>query len=285
MGKISKKVKKTQLSDVRISQGKRSSTSCLPFNTGHGQHILKNPGIVNAIVEKSALKPTDVWGPGTGNLSLKILEHAKKLIAYEIDPRMVAELKKRVTGSPYQHKLDVRLGDVVRAESWTPFDVCIANLPYQISSPFVFKLLLQRPLPRYAVLMFQKDVQLLARVEHLMKVKRTEFRPPPKVDSAVVRIEPMNPPPAINYKEWDGLLRLAFLRKNKTLLAIFRQKNVLELLEKNYRTSCPRTFNIKEYMEGVLTASGFAEKRARMLSVDDLLLLLLQCNKAGLHFA
>ncbi|KAI6188349.1 RRNA adenine N(6)-methyltransferase [Aphelenchoides besseyi] len=306
--RISKKPKKTQLSDVRISQG-------LPFNTGHGQHILKNPGIVNAIVEKSALKPTDVVmevGPGTGNLSLKILEHAKKLIAYEIDPRMVAELKKRVTGSPHQHKLDVRLGDVVRIESWTPFDVCIANLPYQISSPFVFKFLLQRPLPRYAVLMFQKEfadrltaqpgsklycrlsasVQLLARVEHLMRVKRTEFRPPPKVDSAVVRIEPTNPPPAINYKEWDGLLRLAFLRKNKTLIAIFRQKNVLELLEKNYRTYCsatnkelPSDFEIKQYMENVLIESDFAEKRARMLSVDDLLLLLLQCNKAGLHFA
>ena len=43
-------------------------------------------------------------------------------------------------------------------------------------------------------------VQLLARVEHLMRVKRTEFRPPPKVDSAVVRIEPRNPPPNINYK-------------------------------------------------------------------------------------
>lgn len=44
------------------------------------------------------------------------------------------------------------------------------------------------------------SVQLLAKVEHLMKVKRTEFRPPPKVDSAVVRIEPRNPPPQINYK-------------------------------------------------------------------------------------
>lgn len=73
---------------------------------------------------------------------------------------------------------------------------------------------------RYAVLMFQKEfaerlvaqpgsklycrlsanVQLLAKVEHLMRVKRGEFRPPPKVDSAVVRIEPVNPPPPINYK-------------------------------------------------------------------------------------
>lgn len=57
---------------------------------------------MNAIVEKSAVKPTDTVleiGPGTGNLSMKILERAKRLLAYEIDPRMVAELKKRVTGT------------------------------------------------------------------------------------------------------------------------------------------------------------------------------------------
>ena len=43
------------------------------------------------------------------------------------------------------------------------------------------------------------NVQLLAKVEHLMKVKRSEFRPPPKVDSSVIRIEPRNPPPPIDY--------------------------------------------------------------------------------------
>ncbi|VDK19588.1 unnamed protein product [Anisakis simplex] len=196
--------------------------SALPFNTDKGQHILKNPGIVNAIIEKSAVKPTDTVleiGPGTGNLTVKILEHAKKVVACEIDSRMIAELKKRVLGTPAQHKLEIQAGDVMKAD-WPFFDVCIANLPYQISSPFVFKLLLHRPLPRYAVLMFQKEfadrltakpcdkaycrlsvnVQLLAKVEHLMRVKRTEFRPPPKVDSAVVRIEPRNPPPPINFQ-------------------------------------------------------------------------------------
>ena len=141
---------------------------------------------------------------------------------------------------------------------WPKFDVCISNLPYQISSPFVFRLLHHRPLPRFAVLMFQQEfadrliakpgsklycrlsvnVQLLAKVEHLMRVKRTEFRPPPKVDSAVVRIEPKNPPPPINYQEWDGILRIAFLRKNKTLNAIFKQTAILEMLEKNYKTFC-----------------------------------------------
>ncbi|CAD5211628.1 unnamed protein product [Bursaphelenchus okinawaensis] len=286
----------------------------LPFNTDKGQHILKNPGIVNAIVEKSALKPTDLVmevGPGTGNLSVKILEKCKKLIAFEVDPRMVAEVKKRVMGTPLQHKLEVRIGDVLRHDDWPFFDVCVANLPYQISSPFVFRLLLQRPLPRYAVLMFQKEfadrltaepgsklycrlsasVQLLAKVEHLMKVKRTEFRPPPKVDSAVVRIEPINPPPQINYKEWDGLLRLAFLRKNKTLLAIFHQKQVIELIDKNYRTYCSLknieidpSFNAKDHIENILRTNGYAEKRARVMAIDDFLTLLLAFNKAGIHF-
>jgi len=310
MARTSKKVKKVnaKADGATLKQG-------IKFNTSYGQHILKNPGIVNAIVEKSAVKPSDIVmevGPGTGNLSVKILEKAKRLLAYEIDPRMVAELNKRVTGTPFQHKLDVRLGDIIKINTWPLFDICIANLPYQISSPFVFKLLEQRPLPRYAVLMFQKEfadrlvaqpgsklycrlsanVQLLAKVEHLMRVKRSEFRPPPKVDSAVVRIEPVNPPPPINYKEWDGLLRLAFLRKNKTLAGIFRQKAVLEMVGKNYRTYCsvnnkeiPKDFIIKGYVSQLLLNSEFAEKRARNLSIDDFLTLLLEFNKAGIHFS
>lgn len=54
------------------------------------------------------------------------------------------------------------------------------------------------------------------------QVGKNNFRPPPKVDSSVVRIEPRHPPPPINFMEWDGLVRLCFGRKNKTLGAIFR---------------------------------------------------------------
>lgn len=53
-----------------------------------------------------------------------------------------------------------------------------------------------------------------------------------------MRIEPRNPPPAINFKEWDGLTRIAFSRKNKTLGAIFKQNAVAVTLEKNYRVYC-----------------------------------------------
>ncbi|ROT61854.1 putative dimethyladenosine transferase-like [Penaeus vannamei] len=217
----------------------------LVFNTDLGQHILKNPLIINSMVEKAALKSTDVVlevGPGTGNMTTKLLEKAKRVIACEVDARMVAELHKRFLNTPYHSKLDIRIGDVLKADLPT-FDICVANLPYQISSPFVFKLLLHRPIFKCAILMFQQEfaqrlvarpgdklycrltvnTQLLAKVDHIMKVGKNNFRPPPKVESSVVRIEPKNPVPKINFSEWDGLLRIAFVRKNKTLASAFKQ--------------------------------------------------------------
>jgi 18S rRNA (adenine1779-N6/adenine1780-N6)-dimethyltransferase len=71
------------------------------MNKSYGQHILANPLIVNSLVEKAELRPSDVVlevGPGTGNLTMKILEAARKVVAVEMDPRMAAELTKRVQG-------------------------------------------------------------------------------------------------------------------------------------------------------------------------------------------
>jgi 18S rRNA (adenine1779-N6/adenine1780-N6)-dimethyltransferase len=134
-----------------------SKNNVFKFNTNFGQHILKNPGIADAIVEKSNLKPTDTVleiGPGTGNISVRILEKAKKLYAVELDPRMAAEITKRVMGTPSQKKLEVLLGDAIKLD-FPPHDVCISNTPYQISSPLVFKLLSMPNPPRCCVLMFQ----------------------------------------------------------------------------------------------------------------------------------
>jgi len=231
----------------------------IQFLKSYGQHILKNPMIVNSIVEKGGVKATDVVleiGPGTGNLTMRLLETAKKVIAVEFDPRMVLELQRRVQGTPHAHNLSIISGDFLKVEL-PYFDVCIANVPYQISSPLIFKLLAHRPQFRAATLMFQREfamrlcvpagdplycrlsvnTQLLARTTHLLKVGKNNFRPPPKVDSSVVRIEPrpINTVP-VNFKEWDGLVRLCFGRKNKTLGGIFRTKTVMELIETNFKT-------------------------------------------------
>ncbi|XP_001600750.1 probable dimethyladenosine transferase [Nasonia vitripennis] len=283
------------------------------FNKDFGQHILKNPLIIQSMVEKAALRPTDVVlevGPGTGNMTVKMLERSKKVIACEIDTRMVAELQKRVMGTPIQSKLQIMVGDVLKMD--LPFfDLCVANVPYQISSPLVFKLLLHRPLFRCAVLMFQREfaerlvakpgdkdycrlsvnTQLLARVDMLMKVGKNNFRPPPKVESNVVRIEPRNPPPPINYQEWDGLTRIAFVRKNKTLSAAFKQSSVIAMMEKNYKIHCslhniplPDNFDIKEKINAILTNNSINELRARTMDIDDFIKVLQVFNKEGFHF-
>lgn len=104
------------------------------MNTGLGQHMLKNPLIAQGIVDKADIKPSDVVlevGPGTGNLTVRILEKARKVIAAEMDPRMAAEVTKRVQGKPEQKKLEVMLGDVIKADL-PYFDVCISNTPYQV---------------------------------------------------------------------------------------------------------------------------------------------------------
>ena len=171
---------------------------------------------------------------------------------------MAAELSKRFQGTPQQKRLEICLGDAI-AYPFPYFDVCISNTPYAISSPLTFKLLATSPVPRTCVLMFQREFalrllakagdklysrlslncQMWSRVEHIMKVGRNNFNPPPAVESSVVRISPKNPRPQISYEEWDGLLRIAFNRKNKTLRAsFFGVTSVMDLLEMNYRTWC-----------------------------------------------
>lgn len=75
----------------------RTWSAGIEFHKSKGQHILKNPLVVQSIVEKAGIKSTDVVleiGPGTGNLTMKLLERAKKVIAVEYDHRMVSSLQK-----------------------------------------------------------------------------------------------------------------------------------------------------------------------------------------------
>lgn len=253
MGKISKRQRPQQSS--KTTHGHRG----IDFKKTHGQHILRNPLVVNAIVQKAGIKPSDTVlevGSGTGNLTIKLLQAAKKVHAYELDSRMIVELFKRVQGTDAERRLQVIQGDVLKHQL-PYFDLCVANTPYQISSPLVFRLLAHRPMFRAAVLMFQREfalrllakpgdslycrlsvnVQLLARVHHLMKVARNNFRPPPKVESSVVRIEPRNPPPTVPFREWDAMLRICFQRKHRVLRALFLQKSALRGLEETQKTA------------------------------------------------
>eukprot|EP00727_Mastigamoeba_balamuthi_P001852 m51a1_g11664 putative probable dimethyladenosine transferase (306) ;mRNA; f:5370-6718 len=279
-----------------------------------GQNILKNPLIVQGIVDKAEVRASDVVleiGPGTGNLTMRLLAAAKTVIAVELDPRMAAAVKKRASATEHGQKLQLIVGDFLKVDL-PYFDVCVANVPYNISSPLVFKLLAHRPAFRTAVLMFQREFalrlaappgdemycrlsancQLLSNVAHVMKVGRNNFRPPPKVESSVVRIRPHNPPPPINFVEWDGLLRLCFSRKNKTIGATFKNDNVCSLLAKNYSTYCAlhnvaeadRIVVNKEFVSKLLEDAGIAPLRSSKMDTDDFLRLLSLFNSKNIHF-
>ncbi|KAK6584001.1 hypothetical protein PZA11_003731 [Diplocarpon coronariae] len=267
MGKLkSGKKNNSAAGSSPYSKAQATTNNVFKFNTNVGQHILKNPGVAEAIVAKANLKPTDIVlevGPGTGNLTVRILEKARKVMAVELDPRMAAEVTKRVQGKPEQKRLEVLLGDVIKTEL-PRFDVCISNTPYQpaqISSPLVFKLLALPNPPRTSILMFQREfalrltarpgdplycrlsvnAQFFSKVTHIMKVGKNNFRPPPQVESSVVRIEPKTGAerPGVSWDEWDGMLRICFVRKNRTMRASWLgTKEVLAMLERNYKVWC-----------------------------------------------
>ena len=282
MGKLKPSKRNSAALSSPYNKASSIANNIFKFNTNVGQHILKNPGVAEAIVNKAGLKPSDTVlevGPGTGNLTVRILEKAKNVIAVELDPRMAAEVTKRVQGKPEQRRLEVMLGDVIKTEL-PHFDVCISNTPYQvctisklpnarsqlmtnvqISSPLVFKLLALPNPPRTSILMFQREfamrltarpgdalycrlsvnAQFWAKITHVMKVGKNNFKPPPQVESSVVRIEPKigKERPGVSWEEWDGMLRICFVRKNRTMRASWLgTKEVLSMLERNYRIWC-----------------------------------------------
>uniref|UniRef100_J3ML80 rRNA adenine N(6)-methyltransferase n=1 Tax=Oryza brachyantha TaxID=4533 RepID=J3ML80_ORYBR len=223
-----------------------------------GQHLLTNPRVLDAIVRRAALRQGDAVlevGPGTGNLTVRLLASAAaRVSAVEIDPRMVDAVTARVDALGLAHKLTLIAGDAVETE-FPEFDVCVANIPYGISSPLIAKLLFGPYRFRAATLLLQKEfarrlvaapgdseynrlaanVRMVADARLLMDVSKRDFVPVPKVDSSLVEIRPRAAAPDVDLAEWLAFTRACFGQKNKTLGAIFKQKRkVLELFTRSH---------------------------------------------------
>lgn len=135
------------------------------------------------------------------------------------------------------------------------------------------------------------NVQLYAKVDLQMHVSKGSFKPPPKVDSSVVRIVPIQPPPPINFSEYDGLTRIIFSRRHKTIRSSFDAKGVKSMLESNYKTFCseqsisldPTPF--AKRLDAILLMNAYSDKRAAQMDVDDILQLLHDFHSEHIHFA
>lgn len=182
-----------------------------------GQNFLRDQGVADKIIENADLSGEDIVieiGPGTGVLTGKIANVCKKVIAIEIDDRLVGMLRSKLRSKENVEiihgdilKINLRELTVSRQASVNGY-IIIANLPYYITSPIIRLLLEMKAPPKEMILMVQKEVaerivakpgnmsilaisvQYYAEPEYLFTVPRTAFEPQPEVDSAVIKISP-----------------------------------------------------------------------------------------------
>ena len=211
-----------------------------------GQHFLASGHVVARIVKAAAPKPEEPVlevGPGRGVLTEALLEAGARVTAIELDPELSRGLRERWGGHPRFRLIE---GDVLAADltpenlfkSGKPYAV-VANLPYYLSTPFFFRIIAQRAACSRLVLMVQREIgERLAALpadgkaygalsvaahhaflmRYLFTVPPEAFRPPPKVQSAVVEFVPR--PPTLAPEEERAFLkfvRLAFGNRRKLL--------------------------------------------------------------------
>jgi 16S rRNA (adenine1518-N6/adenine1519-N6)-dimethyltransferase len=208
-----------------------------------GQHFLHDAGVLARIVQAIAPKPGErvvEIGPGDGALTLPLLRALGRLTVIELDRDLVPRLRAAAAGIGELEivNADVLSVDLGRLAGDASLRV-VGNLPYNISSPILFHCIGQIDAIRDMHFMLQKEVvdrmaaapgskvygrlsvmlQLACRVEPLIEVPPAAFRPPPKVDSAVVRLRPRPPAerPDADPALIERVVKAAFGQRRKTL--------------------------------------------------------------------
>lgn len=210
-----------------------------------GQHFVIDSQVIRRIITAAQLQPEDLVleiGAGLGQLTAPLAEQVRKVYAIEIDPNLVRELKNEFQGN---EKVEIIQADALKVDfsSWfqkwkKPMKV-VANLPYEISSPMIFRFFKERKYFSLLVLMLQMEVarrivappgtkeygplslwaELYSRPRILFAVSPHAFFPPPRVESAVVKFEII---PKSDLKEEEEellrkVIRSAFTYRRKTI--------------------------------------------------------------------
>jgi 16S rRNA (adenine1518-N6/adenine1519-N6)-dimethyltransferase len=209
-----------------------------------GQHFLHDPAVIRRIIE--AVHPTPGQrlveiGPGEGALTMPLLEHGGRLTVIELDRDLAARLAARPEA---QHQLTVLQGDALKldlAGLAAPGERLrlVGNLPYNVSTPLLFRFIAQAGVIDDMHFMLQREVVermaappgsktygrlsvMLAaacRIEALFDIGPGAFRPPPQVWSSFVRLEPWRKPPftIADGARFAEVVRRAFGQRRKTL--------------------------------------------------------------------
>jgi 16S rRNA (adenine1518-N6/adenine1519-N6)-dimethyltransferase len=205
-----------------------------------GQHFLTDGAIIERIVDAINPQPNDPMveiGPGLAALTQPLVERLGKLNVIELDRDLALRLRE------HPH-LNVIESDVLRVDfTQLAADLnvsklrVVGNLPYNISSPILFHLLAHVAVVQDQHFMLQKEVidRMVAKpstsdysrlsvmlqwrydMQDVLFVPPKSFDPPPRVDSAVVRMVPLAEPPQINVKLMEDMVKVAFSQRRKLL--------------------------------------------------------------------
>ncbi|NLT20412.1 MAG: ribosomal RNA small subunit methyltransferase A [Syntrophomonadaceae bacterium] len=217
-----------------------------------GQNFLVDGNILTKIADQAAASGvpyTMEIGPGLGALTTELAARFEGVLAIDIDNSLEPALREVIQGLPQVQLLFADILDInieATLDHYFPatksgFIVC-ANIPYNITTPIIFKLLEECSAMQGAILMIQKEVadRILANpgskdyglltlmtryradVQLITKVSRNCFYPRPEVDSAVIKLMPLSNPRVLvpDEGEFKGLMRSAFQMRRKTMLNI-----------------------------------------------------------------
>ncbi|WP_299492957.1 16S rRNA (adenine(1518)-N(6)/adenine(1519)-N(6))-dimethyltransferase RsmA [Acaryochloris sp. IP29b_bin.137] len=234
------------------------------------QHWLQSKSILRQIVMAADIQWCDrilEIGPGRGVLTRELLAQAQSVVAVELDRDLCQSLRHTFKGQDNFTLLeqDFLKLDVAAVLADVQPNKVVANIPYNITSPILSKLLGSidapaQPIYETVVLLIQKEVadrlvaapgskafnglsvrsQYLAHCELICPVPASAFKPAPKVESAVVRLTPRpHPQPAQNPQWLSTLLKVGFSSRRKML-----RNNLKALVDRDHLSDCLNTLNI-----------------------------------------
>ncbi len=265
-----------------------------------GQNFLKDPAVIESIIEGSDIGPDDLVieiGPGMGVLTSAAAEHAGRVVAVEIDSRLIPLLRDVLAVYENvvilnQDIMKTDLAALIREYRPSPDRGCvriIGNIPYYITTPILMKLLEDRVEAETITLMMQKEVAdrieavpggrtygalsvaagYYCEVCHIADVPRQCFSPPPKVDSAVLRFDRRQEAPAEVTEEalFFEVVKAGFGKRRKTLVNALTGMRGLT----------------KEEARGILERAGIEpSRRAETLDIPEFAAV---ANEAAAYFA
>lgn len=235
----------------------------LSANKKLGQNFLIDDDIIQNIIDAAELKETDLVieiGPGLGTLTSKLLEKAGKVIAIELDEKMLKVLNDRF--SLYNNfilinndVLKVDLNKIIEENLEQLKSVkIVANLPYYITTPIIMKLLESKLKIETITVMVQKEVadritatpgdklsgsitysvDYYAKAEEVVFVSKSCFMPSPEVDSAVIKLEIRKEPKVnvLNEEMFFKVIKASFMQRRKTLINGLMNSGIIKDREK-----------------------------------------------------